>query len=115
VVSLLFAGAVFLVARELARDISWVAVISYLAMIVINGIFVPLLRTPTAQGQKVLSQIHGYKVFLQETELDRLKALGNIPASMPKFASLPYAIALDLKEPWGDAMADTFASATTTV
>jgi hypothetical protein len=115
VVSLLFAGAVFLVARELARDISWVAVISYVAMIVINGIFVPLLRTPTAQGQKVLSQIHGYKVFLQETELDRLKALGNIPASMPKFASLPYAIALDLKEPWGDAMADTFASATTTV
>jgi len=112
VVTLLFTGAVFLAARELARDISWGPVASYLAMIIVNGVFVPLLRTPTAEGQKVLSQIRGFKLFLQETELDRLKVLGNLPASMPKFASLPYAIALDLKEPWGNAMANTFADMT---
>jgi Predicted membrane protein (DUF2207) len=110
-----FAGATFLAARVLAQDITWVPVASYIAMIVVNGVFVPLLRTTTAEGQKLLAQIRGYKLFLQETELDRMKVLGQTPTSMPRLESLPYAIALDLKEPWGDAMANTFASAMTTV
>jgi hypothetical protein len=113
VVSLAFIGATLLAARELARDISWVPVASYIAMIVVNGIFLPLLRTPTTEGQKLLSQIRGYKDFLEATERDRLTELGKTPASMPKLASLPYAIALDVTEPWGDAMADSFASTTT--
>jgi hypothetical protein len=114
-VSLMFVGVATLVAREIARDISWLPVASYFAMIIANGIFIPLMRTPTAEGQKILSQILGYKVFLQETELDRLKKLGQSPSSRPRLASLPYAIALDLQEPWGDALANTFASATTSV
>jgi hypothetical protein len=104
-----------LAARELAQDISWVPVASYIAMIVINSIFVPLLRTASADGQKLLFQIRGYKMFLKATELDRLKEFGKSPTSMPKLASLPYAVALDLKEPWGDAMANTFASAAASV
>jgi hypothetical protein len=108
-------GATFLAARALAQDMSWVPVASYMAMIVINSISVPLLRTASADGQKLLFQIRGYKMFLQATELDRLKEFGKSPASMPKLASLPYAVALDLKEPWGDAMANTFASAAASV
>ena len=115
VVAVAFTGITFLVARQLARDISWVPVSSYIGMIVLNGISLPLLRTPTAQGQKLLSQIHGYKVFLEETERDRLNTLGKTSGYQPTFASLPYAIALDLKEPWGDAMAGTFSAATTTL
>jgi predicted membrane protein DUF2207 len=114
-VSLAFLGGASLAAREVARDISWIPVASYFAMIIVNGIFVSLLRTPTAEGQKILSQIRGYKVFLQETELDHLKEFGQTPSSMPNFASLPYAIALDLQEPWGDALVNTFASAATSV
>ncbi|PYX92964.1 MAG: hypothetical protein DMG71_16550 [Acidobacteria bacterium] len=114
-VSLAFVGATFLAARELARDISWVPVGSYIAMIVLNGIFLPLLRTPTTEGQKLLSQIRGYKMFLEETELGPLTELGKTPDAMPKLTSLPYAIALDVKEPWGDAMATSFAAATTCV
>jgi predicted membrane protein DUF2207 len=114
-VSLAFIGATLLAARELARDISWVPVASYIAMMVLNGTFLPLLRTPTTEGQKLLSQIRGYKVFLEATERDRLTMLGKIPSAMPKLASLPYAIALDVEEPWGDAMATSFASATTCV
>lgn len=114
-VSLAFIGATLLAARELARDISWVPVASYIAMMVLNGTFLPLLRTPTTEGQKLLSQIRGYKVFLEATERDRLTMLGKTPSAMPKLASLPYAIALDVTEPWGDAMATSFASATTCV
>jgi len=109
-VSLALTGITFLVARQLARDVSWLPVSSYIAMIVLNGIFLPLLRTPTGEGQKLLSQIHGYRVFLEETERDRLSKLGKTFGFQPTFASLPYAIALDLKEPWGDAMADAFFS-----
>jgi hypothetical protein len=115
VVSFACVGFTFLAARQLAQDISWVPVASCIAMMVINSIFVPLLRTPSAEGQKLLFQIRGYKMFLQETELDRLKELGKSPTSVPKVASLPYAVALDLKEPWGDAMANTFASAAASV
>jgi len=115
VVSLACVGFTLLAARELAKDISWVPVASCIAMMVLNSIFVPLLRTPSADGQKLLFQIRGYKMFLQATELDRLKELGKSPTSVPKLASLPYAVALDLKEPWGDAMANTFASAAASV
>jgi len=115
VVSLACVGFTLLAARELAKDISWVPVASCIAMMVLNSIFVPLLRTPSADGQKLLFQIRGYKMFLQATELDRLKELGKSPTSVPKVASLPYAVALDLKEPWGDAMANTFASAAASV
>jgi hypothetical protein len=111
-VALAFAGVTLLVMRQLARDISWVPVASYLTLMVLNGVFLPLLRTPTAEGQTLLSQIRGYKLFLDATDRDRLAALGkaNAPPNLP---SLPYAIALDVKEPWGDALANTFASATT--
>ena len=112
--SLGFAGATFLASRVLAQDITWIPVASYIAMIIVNGAFLPLFRTTTAEGQKLLGQIRGYKLFLQETELDRMKVLGQTPTP-PKLTSLPYAIALDLKEPWGDAMANSFASAVTTV
>jgi len=108
-------GATFLAARELAQDISWVPVASYIAMIVLNSIFVPMLRTASVDGQKLLFQIRGYRMFLEATELDRLKEFGKSPTFMPKLASLPYAIALDLKEPWGDALANTFASAAASV
>jgi hypothetical membrane protein len=114
-VSLAFLGCASFAAREVARDISWLRVASYFAMIIVNGLFVSLMRTPTAKGQKILSQIRGYKIFLQETELDHLKELGRTPSSMPKLASLPYAIALDLQEPWGNSLANTVASATTSV
>jgi Predicted membrane protein (DUF2207) len=110
-----FVGATFLAARQLAQDLSWAPVASYSAMMITNALFLPLLRTPNAEGQKLLFQIRGYKMFLQATELDRLKEFGKNSAATPKAASLPYAIALDLKEPWGDAMATTFASAAASV
>lgn len=111
--ALLFIGVTFMAAHKLAQDISWVPVASYMAMIVMNGVFLTLLRTPTREGQTLLAQIHGYKIFLEATERDRLTALGKGNAQPPNLQSLPYAIALDLKEPWGDAMANAFAVATT--
>lgn len=106
--ALVFSAVTFMVARQLARDIAWEPVAAYIAMIVMNGMFWPLLRTLTAEGQKFLTQIQGYKAFLEETERDRLTAPGKTAGFQSGLASLPSSIALDLKEPWGDAMANTF-------
>ena len=105
-------GLPLLVARELARQTSWPLVYSLLTMIALNSVFIPLLRTMTADGRKLQDEIAGYKDFLREVEQDRLDRLGRIANAPPMSETLPYAIALGLREAWGDALATAFSQAT---
>ncbi|HEV2114430.1 MAG TPA: DUF2207 domain-containing protein [Terriglobales bacterium] len=105
-------GLPLLVARELARQTSWPLVYSLLTMIALNSVFIPLLRTMTADGRKLQDEIAGYKDFLREVEQDRLDRLGRIAKAPPMAETLPYAIALGLSEAWGDALATAFSQAT---
>jgi hypothetical protein len=114
-VTAVFTGVTVFASHQMVREAPIAAVGAYLVMIVINSIFIPLLRTPTTEGQVLQSRIRGFKEFLEQTEEDRLRALGTRDGLMPRLEALPYAIALDLEEPWGDALADTFAAAVTTV
>jgi predicted membrane protein DUF2207 len=105
-------GLPLLVARELANQTSWPLVASLLTMIALNSIFIPLLRTMTADGRKLQDEIAGYKDFLREVEQDRLDRLGKVANAPPMSETLPYAIALGLREAWGDALATAFSQAT---
>jgi hypothetical protein len=105
-------GMPLLVARELARQTSWPLVYSMLSMIVLNSVFLSLLRTMTADGRKLQDEIAGYKDFLREVEQDRLDRLGKAANAPPISETLPYAIALGLREAWGDALATAFSQAT---
>jgi hypothetical protein len=105
-------GLPLLVARELAMQTSWPLVISLLTMIALNSLFMPLLRTMTPDGRKLQDEIAGYKDFLREVEQDRLDRLGKVANAPPTSETLPYAIALDLREAWGDALATAFSQAT---
>ena len=105
-------GLPLLVARELARQTSWPLVYSLLSMIALNSLFMPLLRTMTPDGRKLQDEIAGYKDFLREVEQDRLDRLGKTANAPPISETLPYAIALDLREAWGDALATAFSQAT---
>ena len=105
-------GLPLLVARELARTTSWPLVYSMLTMIALNSVFIPLLRTMTADGCKLQDEIAGYKDFLREVEQDRLDRLGKVANAPPMSVTLPYAIALGLREAWGDALATAFSQAT---
>ncbi len=105
-------GLPLLVARELARTTSWPLVYSMLCMIALNSLFMPLLRTMTSDGCKLQDEIAGYKDFLREVEQDRLDRLGKIANAPPMSETLPYAIALGLREAWGDALATAFSQAT---
>lgn len=105
-------GLPLLVARELANETSGPLVASLLSMIALNSVFIPLLRTMTADGRKLQDEIAGYKDFLREVEQDRLDRLGRIANAPPMAETLPYAIALGLREAWGDALATAFSQAT---
>lgn len=72
-------------------------------LVVMNVMFSYLLHQHTPAGRKLLDQIEGFKMFLATTERDRLQEL-NAPNITPeKFeAYLPYAIALDVENAWGE-------------
>lgn len=73
------------------------------AMILMNTFLPSCLRNYTAEGRRVRDEIEGFRRFLEGTEQDRLQRMN--PAGKPVRMDLefvPYAIALDLREAWGD-------------
>lgn len=73
------------------------------AMILMNTFLPSCLRNYTPEGRRVRDEIEGFRRFLAGTEQDRLQRLD--PAGKPARMDLefvPYAIALDLREAWGD-------------
>ena len=84
-----------------------------LSLILISTFAAPALTNYTAEGREALAQALSFRQFLQTAEQDRLDRLN--PAGREAQADeqyLPYAIALDVREGWGDdlgirAMAET--------
>jgi hypothetical protein len=73
------------------------------AMILMNTFLPSCLRNYTAEGRHLREEIEGFRRFLAGTEQDRLQRMNESckPPQMDlKF--VPYAIALDLRESWGD-------------
>ncbi len=73
------------------------------AMILMNTFLPSCLRNYTAEGRRVRDEIEGFRRFLAGTEQDHLQRLDPVgkPARM-ELGFVPYAIALDLRESWGD-------------
>jgi ABC-type sugar transport system permease subunit len=72
-------------------------------LVAINMIAVPLLRSVTDKGIEARRQIEGFREYLLKVEqdhLDRTAKLDTPPLSSD--AMLSYAIALEVKEAWGD-------------
>src|ERR1041385_3084743 len=73
------------------------------AVVVINVGFAISLKRLTPVGRQRLDEVLGFRQFLSTVELDRLDRMNDphlTPALMNDY--LAYAIALDLKEAWGD-------------
>lgn len=72
-------------------------------MILMNTFLPSCLRNYTAEGRRVRNEIEGFRRFLAGTEQDRLQRMD--PTGKPPRMDLefvPYAVALDLREAWGD-------------
>jgi len=108
-------GAVFVgLLVTLARNVSPTYSLVLAALVVINLASAPALKRLTLRGRQALDQIEGFRAFLGEVEQDRMQRL-NAPGEAPKAATefLPYAIALEVREAWGDHLAEAFFATTT--
>jgi hypothetical protein len=72
-------------------------------LIGVNGFAAPMLRSYTREGWRLRNEIAGFRQFLQGTEQDGLQRM-NQAGQEATFDTefIPYAIALDLREGWGD-------------
>lgn len=82
-----------------------VIVVVMVALVVINVLFMWLMRQPTIEGRKLLDQIAGLRQYLSVAERDELKSLagpGDAPAvDAERYEKLlPYALALDVEDAW---------------
>lgn len=87
-------------------------VLALLLSVLLNSIFFVIMRAPTARGLMVLQQLAGFREFLVRVEQDRLDRV-NTPEQRAELMDrfLPYAIALNVREGWGDKMASAFSDA----
>ncbi|MEZ5953199.1 MAG: DUF2207 domain-containing protein [Hyphomonas sp.] len=77
-----------------------------LAFAGLNGLFMYLMPAPTPKGQKVRSEVAGFKLYLETAEklqMNSVKVGSDAPPPMSleryeKF--LPYAVALNVEKPW---------------
>ncbi|HEY2462077.1 MAG TPA: hypothetical protein VGI16_14800 [Candidatus Acidoferrum sp.] len=100
--------------RELARQVSTGFAAMLAGLILINLFCAPFLKRITPQGRQLLDQIVGFRLFLEIVEQDRLDRLNSREDTLQSPDQyLPYAIALELREAWGDHLAGTFAAAST--
>ena len=112
--TVVFSGAIGLLLRELARSASPAFSMTVLLLLLVNLGWGPFLKCTTPLGRKTLDEIAGFRAFLQRVEAERLEKLN--PADEPPQALeqyLSYAIALEVKEAWGDHLSAVFASSST--
>ena len=81
--------------------------ITLAALAALNLLFIFLMPAPTQKGQKIKSEIEGFKLYLETAEKGRLNAQKDVlsgqepPMTKDRYeAFLPYAIALDVEKPW---------------
>jgi hypothetical protein len=111
---IVFVGFVGYFVYKLAGAISISFAAMLVAFLLINLGWAPLLRRKTKLGRAAADQIAGFRMFLEKVEqdqLDRLHPRTDAPQNLDEL--IPYAIALEVKEAWGDHLAQAFLSSVT--
>ena len=80
--------------------------IAVLGIAALNGLFMYLMPAPTEKGQKIRTEIEGFKLYLETAEKLQLNAVkigddAPPPMTVERYERfLPYAVALDVEKPW---------------
>jgi hypothetical protein len=87
-------------------------VLALLLSVLLNNVFFVIMRAPTPRGFVILQQLAGFREFLVRVEQDPLDRV-NTPEQRTQLMNrfLPYAIALNVREGWGDKLASAFSDA----
>lgn len=109
-----FVAAIVYMLKQLAEGISPAFALAVVFLLLVNLAWGPFFKRTTREGRRVLDEIAGFRHFLEKVEqdqLDKLNPADQAPQALEEF--LPYAIALEVKEAWGDHLAQTFLATTT--
>jgi hypothetical protein len=109
-----FGGVFVVLLNRMSRDISPAYTVMLVALVTINIGWIPALKRMTQRGRQGVAEIEGFRTFLEKVEQDRMQRL-NTKDEAPNAAVefLPYAIALEVRESWGDHLAEAFFATTT--
>lgn len=83
--------------------VPWGSIIIIAALLGTDVLFYYLLKAPTPSGRKLMDEIEGFRMYLEIAEKDELN-LKNPPEKTPELFEkyLPYALALDVEQAWGE-------------
>jgi hypothetical protein len=96
----------------LGATFGWQIFAATLFLAVLNVAFLRWIKLPTSEGRQVLTEIEGFRVFLNSVErlpMGRIDGPADHAGLYEKY--LPYAIALKVEQAWGDrlmALTSTF-------
>lgn len=112
--TIMFSGALAFVDWRIALGSNPEFAYTLFAVTLLNVSFTALLQRLTPLGRKLLDEVMGFREFLATVELDHLERMNN-PKLTPALLNdyLAYAIALDLKEAWGDQLSEALSAAAT--
>lgn len=96
------------IAVALSQAINWSGWLTLLliALAAVNGLFMYLMPAPTPRGQKIRTEIEGFRLYMETAEklaLNAVKVGSEAPPPMTKDryeTFLPYAVALGVEKPW---------------
>lgn len=72
-------------------------------LMILNALFAYLLKAPTIKGQKLITQIEGFKMYLSIGEAERLRHLHPPEVTKEVFEKyLPYAMVLGVENQWAE-------------
>ena len=96
-------GAVVLGSVVLTVNFGWRTIAATVFLTGLTLVFAQIIKAPTQEGQVLIDQIDGFRLFLQSVErqpMDRPDAPGDHAGVYEKY--LPYAVALEVDQQWGD-------------
>ena len=108
-----FAAVIVFLLKNVASGVSLSFSLMLASFLLINLGWGPRLKRKSPLGRQVSDQIAGFRQFLEKVDqdkLDRLDPASNAPQDLDRF--LPYAIALEVNEAWGDHLSQTFLAST---
>lgn len=111
--NLLFIGVIaFSLFSNMGKELPIEVILFGLFLLVVNGIFIYLLKSPTPFGREMMDGIEGFKLYLSTAEQHRLDVM-HPPEMTPELFEeyLPYAIALGVENKWSQRFANHLKSA----
>jgi len=107
-----FLGAEIMGIVFLAKASGVAIVVTLLVLMLVNWLFYELMKAPTRLGRKLLDKVDGFRDYLMVAEKDELR-FKHPPEKTPELFEryLPYALALDVEEVWGEKFNQVIATA----